>query len=131
MPDRIVLGLFPGIGDAEDVRNRLHTEGIASRNIRMKVLRKVEPLPEIVLELEESTVDLFFGSALSDRYSEFIHNGETAVWVHIRSAEDHETAINTMRQYAPITIETIEADELAEILRREQSRRAGAPAPGS
>jgi hypothetical protein len=115
MAERIVIGLFDAIGTAEDVRNRLIYEGVPEADIGLRVLKQVEPLPSSMApETSKFAVDILFSTTISEKYAPLIHNGETAVCVRAQSDEELETAINTMRQFAPIEVDRLApADEEA------------------
>jgi len=112
MAERIVVGLFDAIGTAEDVHNRLIYEGVPDADIGLRVLKQIEPLPSSMApETSKFAVDILFSTTISEKYAPLIHNGETAVCVHARSEEEAETAINTMRQFAPIEVDRLDPAE--------------------
>jgi hypothetical protein len=118
MSEQVVIGLFDGIGTAEDVRNRLKGEGVAESDIQLRVLKKVEPIPpSMAPETHEFAIDILFGSTF-DKYRTLIRNGETAVCVWTRSEDEAEAAVDTMRQYAPIEIDRVSPEEKTALLRR-------------
>ena len=118
MVEQMVVGLFEAIGTAEDVRNRLIYEGTPASDIELRVLRTVEPLPPSMdLEGHAFGIETFYRSNTWERYRLLIHNGETAVLVRIRSEEELEVAVNTMRQYAPIEIDRVAPGEEVSLLR--------------
>ena len=127
MAERIVVGLFEAIGTAEDVRNRLIYEGVSDADIGLRVLKEVEPLPpSMAPETSKFAVDILFSTTVNEKYAPLIHNGETAVCVHAQSDEEAETAINTMRQFAPIEVDRLALPEEEEALLKEK---AAAPPP--
>jgi hypothetical protein len=112
MAARIVIGLFDAIGTAEDVRHRLIYEGVSDADIGLRVLKEVEPMPpSMAPETSKFAVDILFSTTISEKYAPLIHNGETAVCVHAQSDEEAETAINTMRQFAPIEVDCLDPAE--------------------
>ena len=115
MAERIVIGLFDALGTAEDVRNRLVYEGVGEADIGLRVLKQAEPLPSSMeVETSKFAIDLLFTTTLREKYAPLIHNGETAVCVRAHSDEERETAINTMRQFAPIEVDCLDpAEELS------------------
>ncbi len=119
MVEQMVVGLFEAIGTAEDVRNRLIYEGVPASDIELRVLRKAEPLPpSMAAETHRFAIDPFYSTTVWEKYRPLIRNGETAVLVRIRSAEEFETTANTMRQYAPIEVDRLSSDEVQGLLRR-------------
>jgi hypothetical protein len=112
MAERIVVGLFDAIGTAEDVRNRLIYEGVSDADIGLRVLKGVEPLPpSMAPETSKFAIDILFSTTINEKYAPLIHNGETAVCVHAQSDEEAETALNTMRQFAPIEVDCLDPAE--------------------
>ena len=127
MAERIVVGLFEAIGTAEDVCNRLIYEGVSEADIGLRVLKEVEPLPpSMAPETSKIAIDILFSTTINEKYAPLIHNGETAVCVHAQSDEELETAINTMRQFAPIEVDRLALSEEEEALLKEK---AAAPPP--
>ena len=127
MAERIVIGLFDAIGTAEDVRNRLIYEGVPDADIALRVLRQTEPMPpSMVVETSKFAVDILFSTTVREKYAPLVHNGETAVCVHAQSDAELETAINTMRQFAPIEVDRLALTEAEEALLKEK---AAAPPP--
>lgn len=121
MPEQIVIGLFPSLGNAEDVRNRLKYEGVAEDKIALKVLKPVEPRPRsLAPDRQENFLDRIFGTDLPEKYVKLVRNGETAVCVRVSSDAEYEVAANTMRQYAPLHIELVAPDEKAQLLEEER-----------
>ena len=128
MAERIVVGLFEAIGTAEDVRTRLIYEGVSDADIGLRVLKEVEPLPpSMAPETTKFAVDILFSTTVNEKYAPLIHNGETAVCVHAQSDEEAETAINTLRQFAPMEIDRLTPSE-EEWLLREKAVAADAAA---
>jgi hypothetical protein len=108
MKPRLVVGLFHSSGIAEDARNRLKTEGVADREIALRVLKPAASLhPTADPELEALSVDpLTFGN-VQENFARYIRNGETVVCVRAASDEQAEFAADTLRQYEPITIDVL------------------------
>jgi hypothetical protein len=112
MAEQIVIGLFDAIGTAEDVRNRLIYEGVPEADIGLRVLKQAEPMPSSMApETSKFAVEILFSTTVREKYAPLIHNGETAVCVRAQSDEALETAINTMRQFAPIEIDRLDPAE--------------------
>ncbi|HKW55624.1 MAG TPA: hypothetical protein VJO12_18185 [Stellaceae bacterium] len=126
MAERIVVGLFDAIGTAEDVRNRLIYEGVSDADIGLRVLKEAEPMPPTMApETSKFAVDILFSTTVSEKYAPLIHNGETAVCVHAQSDDEAETAINTMRQFAPIEVDCLDpAEERALVAEHERAAKA-------
>lgn len=108
MASQIVVGLFYSSGIAADACHRLRTEGVAPSDIALKVLKEIGPIPPTTgPELGALSVDpLVFGN-VRDSFAQFIRNGETAVFVRALSDEQVQFAADTLKQYAPITIEVV------------------------
>ncbi len=112
MAEQIVIGLFDGLGTADDVRNRLVYEGVPEADIALRVLKQVEPMPpSMAPETSKFAIDVLFSTTVREKYAPPIRNGETAVCVRAHSEEEAETAINTMRQFAPIEVDRLEPPE--------------------
>jgi hypothetical protein len=112
MASRIVVGLFQSEGIAEDARNRLVTEGVASSDIVLKVLQKIGPIPSVMKpELEAD----FLGSVILGNFREdfahYIRNGETLVCVQASTDEAVELAVDTLKQYAPVEVKVVPSAE--------------------
>ena len=108
MATRLVIGLFPSSGIAEDAVHRLITEGVAPRDIAHRVLKEVGPISALMQpELAALEVDpLVIGNA-RESLARFIHNGETAVFVRAVDDEQVEFAADVLKLYLPITIEVV------------------------
>jgi hypothetical protein len=105
---RYVVALFQSSGIAQDARNRLKTEGVPGSEIALDVLRPTGPIPPTVAdELEALSVDPLVWGNVRETFANFIRNGETAVLVRAGTDEQVEFAADTLRQYAPITLDTI------------------------
>jgi hypothetical protein len=105
---RLVIGVSPSSGIAEDAVHRLITEGVAPRNIAHRVLKEVGPIPP-TLEREIAALELdplVIGN-IREGLAQFIRNGETAVFVEAQTDEEAEFAAATLKHYAPITIEVV------------------------
>jgi hypothetical protein len=103
---RLVIGLFHSSGIAEDAVHRLITEGVAPQDIAHRVLKEVGSIPPTLQpELAALEVDpLVIGNARKT-FARFIHNGETAVFVRVRSDEQIEFATDVLKLYLPVAIE--------------------------
>lgn len=110
MAVKFVVGLFPSKGIAEDTCNRLRTEGVPAQDVALLVLRQTAPAREVETvadEFEALAVDpLVIGNARDD-FAPYIRNGETALFVRAHSEADVELAAGTIRQYAPIRIQSV------------------------
>lgn len=105
---RHVVALFQSSGIAEDARNRLKTEGVPGSEIALEVLKPRGPIPPTVAdELEALSVDPLVWGKVRETFASFIRNGETAVLVRAVTDEQVEFAADTLRQYAPIGLDTI------------------------
>lgn len=112
MARKFVVGLFETRGIAEDAVNRLKTEGVPPRNIALELLHQTAPVPESVKAgLDALSVDPFVWGDVRNTYAEYIHNGETAVFVCTESEEEIEQAIGTIRQYSPMRIRVVTPGE--------------------
>jgi hypothetical protein len=112
MPLRLVVGLFPSSGIAEDAVHRLITEGVAPRDIAHRVLKEVGPAsPMLEPELAALEVDPLVIDHARQTFARFIRHGETAVFVQAQTDEEVEFAATTIKQYAPITIEIVPLSE--------------------
>ena len=110
---RLVIGLFPSSGIAEDAVHRLITEGLAPRNIAQRVLKESGPIqpalgPQVAaLEIDPQMID-----NVREGFARLIRNGEAAVFVQAQTDEEVDFAATTLKQYAPVTIEVVPlADE--------------------
>jgi hypothetical protein len=108
MATLLVIGLFHSSGIAEDAVHRLITEGVAPQNIGHRVLKEVGPIPPVLQpELAALEVDpLVIGNA-RESFVQFIHNGETAVFVRALDNEQVEFATDVLKLYLPIAIEVV------------------------
>jgi hypothetical protein len=105
---RYVVALFQSSGIAEDARNRLKTEGVPGSEIALEVLKLRGPIPPTVAdELEALSVDPLVWGNVRETFASFIRNGETAVLVRAVTDAQVEFAAGTLRQYAPIALDTI------------------------
>jgi hypothetical protein len=108
MDPRLVVGLFPSGGIALDAVHRLITEGVAPGDVAHKVLKEVGPVPPTVeTELAALDIDpLVIGNARQS-FAQFIHNGETAVFVRALTDEQVEFATDVLKLYLPLAIEVV------------------------
>jgi hypothetical protein len=108
MATRLVIGLFPSSGIAEDAVHRLITEGVAPQDIGHRVLKEVGPVSALLQpELAALEVDpLVIGNA-RESFVRFIHNGETAVFVRALDDAQVEFATDVLKLYLPIAIEVV------------------------
>ena len=112
---RMVVGLFHSSGIAADACHRLRTEGVASRDIAVKVLKEAATVPPTVEpELEALSVDPLVLGNVRDSFVQFIHNGETAVFIKAIDDDQVEFATDVLKQYLPITIEIVPLPEAPE-----------------
>lgn len=111
MTDKIVIGLFEARGIADDVRNRLVTDGTPPSEIAVIVLHETAPLPSYMEpEIAALEIDPLLLGNVRETYAPFIHNGETAVFVRAASEAEVDEVIDTMRQYAPVQITATPAE---------------------
>jgi len=111
MADKIVIGLFEARGIAEDVRNRLVTDGTSPSEVAVIVLHETAPAPSYMEpEIAALAVDPLLLGNVRETYAPFIRNGETAVFVRAASEAEVDAVIDTMRQYAPIQITATSAE---------------------
>src|ERR1700751_5752553 len=105
---RLVVGLFHSSGIAEDAVHRLITEGVAPRKIAHRVLKEAGPIPP-TLEPELAGLEgdpLVLGD-VRNGFAQYLHNGETAVFVEALSDPEVEFATDILKLYLPITIEGV------------------------
>jgi hypothetical protein len=128
MAHEMIVGLYPGLGTAEDARNRLRYEGVPDSDIELHVINQTGPAPPwVAIETYEWSMRFLRNSDVWKKYAPLIRNGETAVFVWFRSDEEAETAINTLRQFAPMEIDRLTPSE-EEWLLREKAVAADAAA---
>ena len=110
---QFVVGLFETKGIAEDACNRLEYEGVAAEDISLLLLREfATPVPAAVTpEMEGMSVDPLIIGNVRETYAEHLHNGETAIFVIARTADDIDFAASVIKLYAPIRITLVAADE--------------------
>jgi len=109
MPARIVLGLFASRGIALDAYHRLKTEGVAENAISLNVLNETAPLSSASeSEMAMLALDPMVLGDVRKNYAQFIHNGETAVFVHAATDEDAAFAADVLRLYEPLAIDVLE-----------------------
>jgi hypothetical protein len=115
MAFQFVVGLFQSRGIAEDAVNRLKYERVPADRISLVPLRETaSPVPAAVQpEIEALAVDPLIVGNVRDTFATFIHNGETAIFVRVRSEDEDEVelAVDTIRQYEPLRIRVIAAVE--------------------
>jgi len=109
MTTRIVVGLFESVGDARDVCNRLHTEGVSEDNYAHTQLKEID----LVASTSEPglavlSIDAMVFGNIRDTFAKFIRNGETAVLVRAESDADATYASDVLRLFTPIAIEVFE-----------------------
>jgi hypothetical protein len=118
MAHEMIVGLFEGLGTAEDARNRLRYEGVPDSDIELHVINQVGPAPPwVAMETHEWSIQFLRNSDAWKRYAPLIRNGETAVFVWFRSEEEAEIAFNTLRQFAPMEIDRLAPTEEEWVLR--------------
>jgi hypothetical protein len=119
MEPRLVIGLFPSGGIALDAAHRLITEGVAPGDVAHRVLREVGSIPPTIeTELAALDVDPLLVGNARESFAQYIHNGETAVFVRALSEEQVEFAADVLKLYLPITIEVVPLPERPEAARR-------------
>ena len=123
MPGDIVIGLYRTRGRAEDVRDRLVTEGVPAMDIELRELAHDTVIPpQATPQTMFSFMDWLFGTDLPQRYGVHVTNGETAVSVRGRTDKEIVTATATMKLFAPLHVEVVTPPEAAAALEREQAR---------
>jgi hypothetical protein len=126
MGHEMIVGLYEGLGTAEDARNRLRYEGVPDDDIELHVINQVGPAPPwVAVEAHEWAVQFLRNSGAWKKYAPLIRNGETAVFVWFRTEDEAEIAINTLRQFAPMEVDRLSPSE-EEWLLREKAVAAGA-----
>lgn len=112
---RLVVGLFHSSGIAEDAVHRLITEGVAPRDIALRVLKETGPIPPTLQpELAALDVDPLVVGNARESFAGFIRNGETAVFVRALDDEQVEFATDVLKLYLPITIDVLPLPERPE-----------------
>lgn len=105
MAERIVVGLFEAGGIAEDVRNRLVTEGLEPADMNLLTLRETAPRPSYMeAEVAALEIDPLLWGNVRETFAPYIRNGETAVFVRAEGEDSVDVIITTMRQFAPVQI---------------------------
>jgi hypothetical protein len=118
MAQELIVGLYEGLGTAEDARNRLRYEGVPDSDIELHVIKQVGPAPPwVALETREWAVQFLRNSAAWKKYAPLIRNGETAVFVWFRTEDEAEIAINTLRQFAPMEVDRLSPSDEEWLLR--------------
>jgi len=75
MAPKIVVGVFESEGIAEDARNRLKTEGVPARDIVLKLLKEIGPIPSLMKPKLEAD---FLGPVIPGNFREdFAHYSAT------------------------------------------------------
>jgi hypothetical protein len=106
MAAQIVIGVFPSRGIAEDACHRLHTEGVPNTDIALHMLRETAPVPQNVkAELAALEIDPLFLGNIRDGYVQYIHNGETVVFVRAASEADVTFAADILRLFEPVVVD--------------------------
>src|ERR1700756_3749997 len=109
---RLVIGLFHSSGIAEDAVHRLITERVAPQDIAHRVLKEAGPIPPTLEpELAALEVDPLVLGDVRNGFAQYLHNGETAVFVRALSDAEAEFATGVLRLYLPITIEVVSLPE--------------------
>ena len=108
----IAVALYRGLGTAQDARHRLIQQGIAERDIEIRVLARDAVLPpEATPQTMVSFVDWMFGNDLTTRYGIYVRNGETALFVRSPTEAQLTDIVETMRHYDPLHIERVTMPE--------------------
>ena len=109
---KFVVGLFESKGIAEDAVNRLQYEGMPADHVSLLLMHETTAVPaSMTPELAALEVDTFVVGNMRDSYAPFIHNGETAVFVRAHTEAEVDLAVATIRQYTPIKIKVVGAQE--------------------
>src|ERR1700686_5425591 len=105
MNSQIVIGLFYTSGTAEDVRNRLKSQGVPDADIAVRQIRDYDRVPpDMAREARGYAGDPFFGTVILKKFGDRIGDGETAVIVAAQSDDEVRVALGTMRQYTPVAV---------------------------
>lgn len=111
MAARLVIGLFASSGVALDACHRLHTEGFPKSRLARHVLKDIAPIsPTVEPELEALQVDPMVLGDARHTFARYVHNGETAVFVHAGDDDEAQAAIDILTIYAPLAVETVVGD---------------------
>ena len=106
-----VVGLFRDRGSAENARNRLKTEKLASEDrMSLKVLKETAPLPPSTQEeLDTLSLDPIFDilGGLRHDYVRFIRNGETALIVRGLTRDGAEDVARILGFFEPLRVDMI------------------------
>lgn len=112
MAEQFVVGLFQSRGTAEDAVNRLKTEGVVEQDIGLVMLRETAPTPRVLEPaLAVLEVDPLVLGDVRRTYAPYIKNGETAIFVRTRTADEVELAVAVIRLYAPVKIRLVEGGD--------------------
>jgi hypothetical protein len=110
-PGTTVVGLFRARGDAENARNRLKTEGLASEDrMVLKVLKETAPPPPSTQEeLDTLSLDPIFDilGGLRHDYIRCIRNGETALMVRGLARDAADDVARILRFFDPLRVDVI------------------------
>jgi hypothetical protein len=110
-PATTVVGLFRARGDAENARNRLKTEGLASEDrMVLKVLKETAtPTGITKMELDSLSLDPFFDilEGLRHEYVSCIRNGETALKVRELTADAAKDVARILGYFDPLRVDVI------------------------
>lgn len=112
MTARLVVGVFQSSGIALDAYHRLHTEGVPTRRLAHHVLKEIGPPPDVLEpELQALQIDPMVLGDARNSFARFIHNGETAVFVEANDDEEAAFAVDILKLYTPVAIESMSAAE--------------------
>ncbi len=113
MAEVMVVGLFGSKGGADNAHHRLHTEGVAERDIVEKVLSEISPPPHSMdAEFEMLKLDPFFwfmGDLRRD-YAGYIRNGETVLCVKVPSRKEATAVASILRMFEPMRVDVRRPD---------------------
>jgi len=117
MPAQLVVGIFETKGDAQNARNRLHTEGVALTDMSVVVLREITAsLPSATrAELAALSVDPLILGDVESTFVDYIKNGETAVIVYAATANGVDFATDVLTLFEPLAIDVLPATRGAEV----------------
>ena len=107
MAREFVIGLFRSKGIAEDAAHRLRTEGVATDLIALIVLHDYASPDVVAPELAALSVDPFVWGDARSSFAPHIANGETALFVAVETDADAQDAVDTIRQYSPVSIRVV------------------------
>ena len=112
MMAQLVIGLYQSSGIALDAYHRLHTEGVPAYRLAHHVIKEIGPAPDVLQpELQALQIDPMVLGDAKNTFAPLIHNGETAVFVQVDDDEEAAFAVDILKLYAPVAVETMALSE--------------------